>query len=227
MKTELLTILLFLAVGAAAQPGQKHSVRSNDLLLQKISNLEDMIYDLHRQLNSTNTHASFTSWRSPVKNLDIGIGIGMQTFNSRPYTYYANESGRLQKFQGPTGFSPVLSAVLAHPLTKESGIVINVPLLELSRDVASSMSLLSKRYVLGLGYEYRFPAAAVFVAVNVASFPVVIEEVVQYKFFDQEPYTTIDIADLPKQTNYTYGFGFGVSIPIWSSRAKPLITSKI
>ena len=227
MKTELLAILLFLSLGAAAQPGQKHSIRSNEILIQKISNLEDMIYDLHQQLNATNSQATFTSWRSPIKNLDIGIGVGMQTFNHRPYTYFTNESGRIQKIQGPTGFSPVLNAVLSHPLTKESGLLVNVPIIELSRDVSSSMSLLNKKYVLGLGYEYRFPGLAVYMAINVASFPIVIEEVVQYKVFDQEPYTTIDISDLPKQSRYTYGFSFGMNIPIWSSREKPSLHARI
>ena len=96
--------------------------------------------------------------------------------------------------------------------------MVSFPLLEVSQGDATNIGLFTGRYALGLGYEYRLSGASVYASLNFASFPVVIEDIVEHKIFVQEPFTTIDIGPLPTYTAYTIGFGFGVSIPLLTSR---------
>ncbi len=213
-------MLAFLWAPAVAQDAQpKSQLRTSDPLVQRIANLEELVYKLNKtlelSLGSENVNPQIPGFKP---SFELALGAGFHLFNSSPPQYIINSDSQLLVYGGMGGITSMINGVIAYRITPLSGVFMNIPLIELSAKRQNSFGLFSGSFMIGFGYIRHLDAISFYGSVNIQPYQLIIEDYILNNKIEQAPYTPLDISTLPTYTAYSHSLSLGVAFKLWGSQ---------
>lgn len=177
-----------------------------------LQNLENDNNDKEKKINGLNKKlAKYT------KGVKVGLSFGFNYFWNGQESYYVKEDSTLGSY-GPTkGIAFMISGIVSYRFHEKHSLVFNIPLGDLGNSTGTPTGLFNKQVSGGLGYGYHFNNASVIFVVNISQFQKVETNLLRNKKFDAEPYSTVDISDLPTVKAYSPSLTIGISYNIFNA----------
>ena len=145
-----------------------------------------------------------------LNHIQLGLSFGFNYYSNAPKGYYIQADSTIGIFGKTKGYSGMLSALFGYKISPKHSILVNIPLGDLSGNASQSIGVFNKKIAGGLGYGYNIRNLAIIGVINMFPYEELAYEVVSEKKQEGEPYTIIDITNLPKQSKVSPSITVGI-----------------
>ncbi|MBT8327362.1 MAG: hypothetical protein KJP21_06540 [Bacteroidia bacterium] len=204
MRLHQIYILLFGLLFYNISFGQNTSVERDTLEVE----INRMVQELHVRLEELEEKED--SKGLAFNNMQLGLSFGFNYYTNAPKGYFIQADSSIGIFGESKGYSGMLSALLGYKISKKHSILVNIPLGDLSGNASQAIGVFNKKIAGGLGYGYNIQNLSIIGVINMFPYEELAYDVVSDKKYEGEPYTILDISDLPKQSKVSPSLTVGI-----------------